>query len=77
MGVLYEIFSDSVGASGDLMIVAPLPRLEMIESPYTLVAITYAETDDPHGNKNGAFFNVVTLTVQLVYCTTADNYPLH
>ena len=40
--VRYEVFSARlVGASGDVVITAPLPSDDSVESPYKLVAITF------------------------------------
>jgi len=41
--VLWEVFSTRVvGASGAVVITAPLPSVDSAESPYRLVAITLA-----------------------------------
>jgi hypothetical protein len=36
-----------VGASGYVIIIAPLPGLDSTDAPFSLIAITLAKIDDP------------------------------
>lgn len=39
-----------IGASGTVKMTAPLPWIELNESPYALNALTFAQTDEPQGS---------------------------
>jgi hypothetical protein len=47
--VIDGIFARSVGASGVVRIIAPLPSSEIKELPTTLIATTLAYILEPHG----------------------------
>ena len=64
---LKRVFSvRSVGGSGDVIIIAPLPSSDEIDSPYALIAITFAKTLAPQGRLNGGNLKSWTYIVQLV-----------
>ena len=63
------------GASGFVNITAPFPSAEASESPFMLVAITLAQTLDPHGSKKGSALNVAIGTLHVVAATIAAFEP--
>lgn len=47
-------FASSIGLSGTLKIIAPVPTSEIVESPLRLVAVTLTSTESPHCKNHGA-----------------------
>jgi hypothetical protein len=45
---------------------APFPSNDSTESPYALIAMTFANILAPHSSSNGAVLNTLTGIVQLI-----------
>ena len=59
--VLSRVFSVRlIGASGVVVMIAPLPALDSCEEPYIFLATTLTYTPEPHSSENGDDLNVVT-----------------
>jgi len=69
------LFCNVVKPSGYVKIIAPLPKFEGKELPYTLVAITLANTDDPHGRLKGAAIRVEIETLHEVVLMVVESVP--
>lgn len=65
------------GESGTLRITVPVLALEITELPLILIAITLANTLEPHCRLNGAAYNAKLLIVQLSDAITRGDDPLH
>lgn len=64
------------GASGEVSIIAPLPRGEKTVVPTTFVAVTLAQTEVPQSMLNGAALSTLTGTTQLLDDTIDALEPL-
>lgn len=58
-------FASNTGASGFVIITAPLPGSDSMEEPTILVATTFAKTLEPQGRLKGGERSVATGIVQL------------
>ena len=55
-----------IGASGVVVMIAPLPALDSCEEPYIFLATTLTYTPEPHSSENGEALSEATGIVQVV-----------
>lgn len=65
-----------VGASGMVIIIAPLPAFDSVDAPFSLIATIFAKIDEPYGSEQGAALRVETGMVQELAVTIAGKAPL-
>jgi hypothetical protein len=69
--VLWAVFSTRlVGASGEVVMTAPFPSKDSVESPYRLVAITLALILDPQAKSYG---DVLKIDTEIMQVTEVDD----
>ncbi len=73
--VIATLFARLIGASGIVRMIAPFASLENAELPTKFVALTLAQTLEPHAKLNGVLLSVVAGKVHCAEDMIVDYVP--